>query len=156
MKIYSDLGYTIILLTNGNHISYWDISLYIQKHLVGPNKLTNDFDFTKNIVNQTLKNGYDAGVRAKNNNPDSCTFMEYVTESFGHITLHNGRLEKAIQLFRLDTAFSPNSPFAYNVLGDAYKIAGDKKSAIASYKKHIEHNPGDQDAIKRLQKYIDN
>ncbi|MBZ4189370.1 serine hydrolase [Niabella beijingensis] len=154
LKIYKDLGYTVILLTNGDNINWWDADLFIQEQLVGSTNTTNDYNFTVNIIKKTLSKGYDEGVRAKSVNPHSRIFMEYVGEMAGNNMLHRGELKKAVDIFKLDTTFYPKSPIAFNVLGNAYRVWGDKKSAIKCYKRHIENNPGDTNAIERLEKYV--
>ncbi len=154
LKIYKDLGYTVILLTNGDNINWWDVDLFIQQQLAGSTKTTDDFNFTVNVIKETIINGYNAGLQAKNDNPHNLSFMEYLGEMSGNNLLHHGEFKKAIAVYRLDTTFYPKSPFAFNVLGHAYKVSGEKELAIKCYKKHLEINPEDIDAAERLKKYI--
>lgn len=58
----------------------------------------------------------------------------------------------AIHLFNKNVEMYPGSFNAWDSLGEAYMIKGDKESAIRNYKKSIELNPKNENGIKMLEK----
>ena len=47
---------------------------------------------------------------------------------------------------------NPKSANTYDSLGEAYMKSGDKEMAIASYKKSLKLNPGNNNAVDMLKK----
>lgn len=60
---------------------------------------------------------------------------EQVVNAYGYQALSNKEKDLALYLFRLNTVNYPGSPNVYDSLGDFYETNGDKKNAIANYKK---------------------
>jgi Protein of unknown function (DUF2911)/Tetratricopeptide repeat len=61
--------------------------------------------------------------------------------AYGYQLLNNGQQDKAIEIFMLTTKRFPNSANAFDSLGEGYAIKGDKKNAIANFKKSLSMNP---------------
>lgn len=61
-------------------------------------------------------------------------------------------INNALHFFKLNVANYPTSSNAFDSLGEVYMLLGDKKNAIKSYKKSFELNPGNDNALKMLQK----
>jgi tetratricopeptide (TPR) repeat protein len=55
--------------------------------------------------------------------------------------MNAGNKDKAIEIFVLNTVKFPKSANAWDSLGEAYANKGDKKNAIASFKKSLSLNP---------------
>jgi tetratricopeptide (TPR) repeat protein len=55
--------------------------------------------------------------------------------------LNQGNHDKAIEMFKLNTQRHPKSANAWDSLGEGYAIKGDKKNAIANFKKSLSMNP---------------
>lgn len=51
------------------------------------------------------------------------------------------KTDEAIEIFSLNTKKNPNSANCWDSLGEAYAKKGDKKNAIASFKKSLSLNP---------------
>jgi tetratricopeptide (TPR) repeat protein len=62
---------------------------------------------------------------------------------YGYQFLNNGQNDKAIEILTLNTKRFPKSANAWDSLGEAYFIKGDKKNAILSFKKSLSLNPAD-------------
>jgi tetratricopeptide (TPR) repeat protein len=60
---------------------------------------------------------------------------------YGYNLLNNGKQDRAIEIFILNTKKNPNSANAFDSLGEAYAIKGDKKNAITNFKKSLSMNP---------------
>lgn len=57
------------------------------------------------------------------------------------LLLNEGKTDKALEIFVLNTQKNPRSANAWDSLGEAYNAKGDKKNAIASFKKSLTLNP---------------
>lgn len=60
---------------------------------------------------------------------------------YGYQLLNQGEQNKAIEIFKLNTQRHPQSANAWDSLGEGYAITGDKKNAIANFKKSLSMNP---------------
>ena len=79
---------------------------------------------------------------------------ENQVNSLGYWLKGKKRLHEAIEVFKMNTEDFPNSSNAYDSLGEAYMDNGDKELAIKNYKRSLELNPSNLNAIemiKRLQ-----
>lgn len=61
-------------------------------------------------------------------------------------------IDFAIYLFQKNVELSPTSSNAFDSLGEAYMIKGEKNLAIKSYKKSIELNPKNDNGIRMIEK----
>ena len=61
--------------------------------------------------------------------------------AYGYNLLGQGQHDKAIEIFLLNTQRHPKSANTWDSLGEAYATKGDKKNAIASFKKSLGMNP---------------
>ena len=55
--------------------------------------------------------------------------------------MNEGQIDKAIEIFILNTKKHPESPNVWDSLGEAYFNKGDKKNAAISFKKSLSLNP---------------
>jgi hypothetical protein len=60
---------------------------------------------------------------------------------YGYQFMNQGQTDKAIEIFILNTKRHPNSANVWDSLGEGYATKGDKKNAIASFKKSLSMNP---------------
>ena len=70
--------------------------------------------------------------------------------NLGYILLRAGEHEAAIQFFKLNTDQYPQSANTYDSLAEAYMVNGDKAMAMLNYKKSLELNPGNQNAVEKM------
>jgi tetratricopeptide (TPR) repeat protein len=61
--------------------------------------------------------------------------------AYGYTLLAAGNMDKAIEVFILNTRRFPRSANTFDSLGEAYFNKGDKKNATASFKKSLSMNP---------------
>jgi hypothetical protein len=61
--------------------------------------------------------------------------------AYGYQLLNQGQNDKAIEVFLMNIKRHPKSANAWDSLGEAYVTAGDKKNAVASFKKSLSMNP---------------
>ncbi|MCU7547533.1 DUF2911 domain-containing protein [Chitinophagaceae bacterium LB-8] len=61
--------------------------------------------------------------------------------TYGYQLLASGEIDKAIEMFKLNTQRHPQSANTWDSLGEGYATKGDKKNAIANFKKSLSMNP---------------
>lgn len=77
--------------------------------------------------------------------------QEGLINYFGYTFLNTYReIDKAILCFQLNTRHYPRSANAWDSLGEAYAVAGDRARAIESYTKSLELDPGNANAVQQL------
>lgn len=70
----------------------------------------------------------------------------------GYRLLGLNKVKDAIEVLKLNVDAFPKSSNAYDSLGEAYMISGDKELAIQNYKKSVELNPNNTNGIETLKK----
>jgi len=66
---------------------------------------------------------------------------EVELNNYGYQMLGQGQTDKAIEFLTINTQRHPNSANVWDSLGEAYATKGDKKNAIANFKKSLSMNP---------------
>jgi tetratricopeptide (TPR) repeat protein len=84
--------------------------------------------------------------------PSWIPFSEIEMNILGYQHLQAGKIKEAIELFKLNVAAYPGSANTYDSLGEAYMNNGDKAPAIRNYKKSLELDPKNTNAIEMLKK----
>ena len=64
-------------------------------------------------------------------------------------------MDQALAIFKINTVEFPESSNVYDSYGEALKEKGDIENAIKNYRKSVELNPGNQNAIDILKKMGD-
>jgi hypothetical protein len=72
--------------------------------------------------------------------------------SLGYRFIKRKKYDAAIAVLTFNAQRFPQSWNSYDSLGDAYNIAGRKPPAIENYKKALDLNPKDQNAVEQLKK----
>lgn len=79
------------------------------------------------------------------------TFTELETNGFGYALLQQGQTEAAIRVFELNAESYPASFNVWDSLAEAHKTAGHKERAIELYRKSLELNPNNTNAVTMLE-----
>jgi CubicO group peptidase (beta-lactamase class C family) len=114
----------------------------------------------KSIVDELQQGTSGAAIAAKyrelrKSHPDEFDFQESDLNALGYSMLSQGRVDDAIELFKLNVEMYPQAWNPYDSLAEAYAAKGDKEQAIRHYRKSYELNAGNNnalEAIKRLEK----
>jgi predicted alpha/beta superfamily hydrolase len=78
---------------------------------------------------------------------------EGYVNNMGYIMLYSlNSVKKAVSFFEYNISNFPKSANAYDSLGEAYMIKGDKKLAIQNYKKSLQLDPNNQNAARMIRK----
>jgi hypothetical protein len=79
-------------------------------------------------------------------------FDEAELNALGYQLLGAKKFKEAIRVLELNVEAYPQSSNVYDSLGEAYMDDGNKPQAIANYKKSVELNPKNGNAVKMLRK----
>lgn len=71
---------------------------------------------------------------------------------FGYELMNDNQIDKAIEVFMLNTKLFPKIANTWDSLAEAYMNNGDKEKAITYYKKVLEMQPGNENAKKMIEK----
>ena len=77
-------------------------------------------------------------------------FQENMLNQLGYRLLGQESIPAAIEAFRLNVEQFPQAFNAYDSLGEAYMIAGEREMAIRNYEKSLELNPQNANAAEKL------
>lgn len=148
---------TIILLTNkGDATPWWHIRTALRNILHNkpyevPKKsiaLKLHEIIKESNINEAISQYY----VLKENNSDTYDFHEYHLNVLAYQLLWKKRIREAIDIFKLNVEAYPEASNPYDSLGDAYMVNGDMELAIKNYKKSLELNPDNFNAILMLKK----
>jgi tetratricopeptide (TPR) repeat protein len=77
---------------------------------------------------------------------------ENLLNTLGYQQLNAKHIQEAITLFKLNIEMYPNAFNPYDSLGEAYMVQGDRDAAIKNYRKSLELNPNNTNAVTMLKK----
>jgi imidazolonepropionase-like amidohydrolase len=79
-------------------------------------------------------------------------FAESELNELGYALLRMKKIDEAVKILELNVEMYPRSANVYDSLGEAYMAQGNREKAIANYKKSLELNPGNLNAVEQLKK----
>lgn len=101
-------------------------------------------------------NGMDAAIQQyhdlKASAPTTYNFDEDELNALGYQFIRTNKFKDAIRIFQLNVDEYPHSSNVYDSLGEAYMDDGNKPLAITNYRKSLELNPKNGNAVTMLQK----
>ena len=108
------------------------------------------------VEQEVRQNGIQAGLKTfRSIRSDSRTkyyFDEGEFNALGYRLMGVGRMEDALEIFKLNVQLYPGSANVYDSLGEAYLKSGDTRKAIENYTKSLELNPESSNAREMLKK----
>jgi tetratricopeptide (TPR) repeat protein len=100
--------------------------------------------------------GIDAGVAKfqalRSDEQNKLIFSENDFNSLGYSFITRGKINAAIEVFKMNVECFPGSPNVYDSLGEAYMKSGNNEKAILYYKKVLELDPKNENAKTMLDK----
>lgn len=149
LMVCPDLGYTVIIL-NGEVENYWEASNFIKKHMCGPSSVTDNYFYTKSVIEATVKGGLEAGSKLAGENKGKLKLKEGVIDRWAYHKLFGKKNEEALALFLLNTRCFPESTAALYSLAEGYRLTGDKNKAIETFEHYLKLEPNDTDALATI------
>jgi len=109
------------------------------------------------VVLQAInEKGLDAGLARyrdlKTKQSDVYDFSEPELNRLGYRLLQAGKQKEAIEIFKLNVAEYPKAFNTYDSLGEGYMVSGNLELAILNYKKSLELNPNNTNAVTMLKR----
>jgi CubicO group peptidase (beta-lactamase class C family) len=101
------------------------------------------------------KHGYDHVlelVNAAKTKNAAFPLLENDVNAWGYWLLGQEQTKAAIEVFKLNVHLYPESANTYDSLAESYEVAGEKALAIQNYKRSLELNPKNANAVEHLQK----
>ena len=83
--------------------------------------------------------------------PEELPFEEGTLNDLGYRLLGMGRIRDAIRVLELNVEAYPTSSNVYDSLGEACLMAGDRTSAVRNYRRSLELNPENRNAVRMLE-----
>lgn len=151
LMIFTDLGYTVIILTNGEVENYWEVSNLIKRELAGSTPSIDNFFYTKDIIKTVSNYGYENAIKEIENHDKKYTLKENLIERYGYKLLFEKKYTQAVDLFKLNLHAFPNSAYGYYNISEAYRISNQKKETLEFLKLYIEKEPEDKDAVLKYE-----
>ncbi|HYP52452.1 MAG TPA: alpha/beta fold hydrolase [Pyrinomonadaceae bacterium] len=128
-------------------------------------RIRRTIDWFKNVrvpsiiqpLRQSLRaGGVEAAVRRyhelRKAEADRYDFAEAELNNFGYELLFTNRVKDAIEIFKLNVAAYPEAFNTYDSLGEAYLADGQRDLAVKNYKRSLELNPQNANAVEVLKR----
>lgn len=94
----------------------------------------------------------EAYKKIKREQPANVAVAEARLNDLGYSLLREKKLVEAIAVLKVNAELYPQSANAYDSLGEAYMENGEKELARVNYKRSLELNPGNKNAVGMLEK----
>ena len=146
----------IVLLNNTGGAKLDEMTEKIAAILFGKPYKTPMRDIADTLFNTVIEKDVQAAIKQyrelKATKQDDYDFSEPQLNRLGYQLLQMNRARDAIEIFKVNVEMFPQGFNAYDSLGEAYMVNGDKHLAIQNYKKSLELNPKNANAIETLKK----
>lgn len=139
----------VVSLSNRSAMEGWvQVRTRIRKELFGNTPEIEEFLNTERVVKAYKEQGFQEAstllAELGNNISDKNTF--YFAEQYAM----QGRSKEAVDILKLIVQAYPDQWYPYHFLADFQVQAGQTEEAIENYKKSLEINPDNEEAIARL------
>lgn len=152
LMVFTDLGYTVVILTNGDVDAFWDVQSFLKQLIVGATPDGANYDFTRGLVDLAIREGYAPAAAALDARPDGIRVRGGVLEQAGRKLLWEARQKQAIDIFRLGLRASPGDPAALLGLADALAADGARAEAMETYTQYLSAEPDDDESRAKLKR----
>ncbi len=156
--IYPDDDLAIVILTNRLGASPETFIDEVAGFYIPEMKASTGFGLPsaiKILRAELLKVGFEKAIevveilKIKNS---SYQLAEDELNQWGYILLRQEKPKESLEILKLNAILYPESANAYDSLAEAFEVNGDKESAIKNYKKSLELNPKNSNAIVQLKR----
>ncbi|HEX8349688.1 MAG TPA: serine hydrolase [Hymenobacter sp.] len=151
--LYPELGFGIILLSNesdrSTQTNLEKLSETIVEGIYGvPPAL-------KAFQNSLVAHDYDQAMglfeTVKKKYPELHLTEDFVN-NWGYALARQGKVQQAIELFKLNVSLYPRNWNTYDSLAEAYEMAGNRTLSVENYKRSLALNPQNTGAVEHLKK----
>ena len=150
---FTEDNLTIIFLTNGYKYRF-RIERVIENiaGLIVEGLEYNESQIYESLLTSFLEEGNQVALQSyyklKKEYPNN--EFDNIMNSIGYELLNLNKMKKAIEVFNINVKENSNSWNAFDSLGEAYELFGDKAKAIENYKKSVLLNPDNEHAKNKI------
>jgi tetratricopeptide (TPR) repeat protein len=154
--VYPDHHLAVVILTNLQGSSADLLAFAVARQYVNSLSPAEIFGLPpsmKAFRAELAKRGFDhalATARELEKKDPQFRLAELELNEWGYALLQQERRRQAIEIFKLAVSLYPKSSNTYDSLAEAYQINGDKELAIKNYKRTLELNPKNANAVEHL------
>lgn len=124
--------------------------------LAAVEKTANLPSITSALMPVIQKDGVDAAINEyrdlKAHQMGAYDFSESELNGLGYALLRMKKVDEAVKILELNVEMYPASANTYDSLGEAFMAQGNREKAIANYRKSLELNPNNLNAVEQLKK----
>ncbi|MCP5049061.1 MAG: serine hydrolase [bacterium] len=147
---------TFIIFSNVSHIPVTRIANALRDILHGREYTLPKISIVRAIGQTILQYGIDAAIKQyrqlKKKQSHLYSFRVRELNTLGYQLLGINKVKDAVKIFKLNAAVYPQDSNVYDSLGEAYMKDGNKELAIKNYKKSLQLNPNNRNAVDMLKK----
>jgi tetratricopeptide (TPR) repeat protein len=103
--------------------------------------------FIEMIKQEGVHKAKEVFMKARENDPEIQVFSENIINALGYDFLNRGDMKVAVEIFQLNCLAYPNSSNSFDSLGEAYAKLDEIDLALKYYRKAVELNPKNGNAI---------
>ncbi len=131
-----------------NEITQQILNIIYGKEIIYPKKSL--AEYISKVINEDGINEAEKVFNELKNDTNNFNLTENEMNNLGYELLGKNMIDEALFAFRMNVMQFPKSSNAYDSYGEAWFKKGNKDSAIVHYKKSLELNPRNLNAIKYL------
>ena len=156
--VYPDDDLAVVILTNLSGACPEDFIDEVAGYFIPDMRAFTGFGLPpaiKAVHTELLKRGFGHAIEAvadAKKRDAKAQFPEADVDAWGYRLLNLGRVKEAVEVFKLNVHLFPQSANTYDSLAEAYEAAGNAASAITNFKRSLELNPKNNNAIEHLKK----
>jgi len=114
------------------------------------------YQVEKVIRSANIQAGINTFRKLKALSPPRFYFAEKEFNELGYRLMQTGKIQEALEVFKLNVELYPDSANVYDSLGEAYMKIGENENAVEYYKKSLKLNPENKNARQMLKKLDQN
>ena len=150
-----DLGYTVVIMTNGEVENYWAVSNLIKSKLLGSSDGTNNYYFTKSVIEAIVSGRDESGIKIIAADEKKYKLRESVIDRWAYHLLFDKQNRSAIALFKFNVKSFPESAGAIYSLAESYRLTGERQKARANYEQYLKLEPDDDEVREKIKSLTD-
>ena len=104
------------------------------------------------IIDKDVQAAIEQYRELKLNSPEKYNFKESQLNALGYNLIKLSKNAEAIEILKLNIEEFPASANVYDSMGEAYMINGNNELALENYKKSLQIDPSNKNAVEMIQK----
>lgn len=141
------------VFTKGRWLSKTDIDRMLEKIAADYEPLWKKIEiFQAFLDGGEIKKALEIYKNSGDKNEDVAGYVEGAINGIGYRYIRANDLDKAFEILKLNTEYFPNAFNTWDSLAEVYMLKGDKESAIKYYKKSLDMNPNNNNAVEQIKK----